>query len=171
MGSSVQSSSLREAEARLTRARLDATDGVGGDLAGADPADVIERRAVASELDALQRDVAATSELVASLQAEAANGLGEVSSVMNAAREESWRLSAYMQLEALKEQILSGDSAGAMRALEALEAREALAAADAPVPPTARGEAGSELAGLRAEKARIEAELEETRRALAQHAI
>jgi hypothetical protein len=121
------SGSLREAEARLTRARLDAMeddalDGIGafgGSDAGGSDAPLAAMQS--AELDRLQQQVDEASALVASLQTEAQSGLREVSSAADGLRDEGWRMSAFLQLEALKQQILEGDSDGAMATLEAFE--------------------------------------------------
>ncbi|KAJ1620605.1 hypothetical protein T492DRAFT_847679 [Pavlovales sp. CCMP2436] len=150
MAAALPSESVREAEARLTRARLDAMD-------HEDPADVLAHRA---EADKLQREVDATSVLVHSLRAEAEDGLREVTSTMDGLREESWRVSAFLQLEALKEQIIAGDGDGAMAAFEALELQEEGASARQAAPPS------DELQALLETKERLEAELAQFKREL-----
>lgn len=64
-----------------------------------------------TDLAELQREVAEMTSLVLTLQAEADEGLRQVIGAMDSMREESWRLSAYMELEELKERILAGDFA------------------------------------------------------------
>lgn len=167
------SGSVREAEARLMRARLDAMDGGEGE----DVADVLAQRA---EIDDLQREIDEATELVRQLQADAAFGLRDAASDVEGLAEEGWRMSAFMQLEALKEQILSGTASTEelMAALAALELQEAehesRSAADAASPqarpddaPLSKADMDAELEMLRSVKAKLEGDLDAARLALA----
>jgi hypothetical protein len=154
------------------RARLDAVD--IGENEGEDVADVLAQRA---EIDELQREVDKATELVRQLQSDASFGLRDMASDVQGLADEGWCMSAYMQLEALKEQILSGagNPADLMAALASLELQEAEheAAADAACQqatddaPLTKADMDAELEMLRAVKSKLENDLDAARLALA----